>query len=101
MKPKNNKAVDYIIKWMSIPHCARGPKLCEKCKEAIKLKKFYILQVDYGPGEGARPTIEIIKEGKSNFVGYIVIQVFKSQNEAEEYAKKQGFNLLKETPVKG
>ena len=61
MKPKNNKAVDYIIKWMSLPHCARGPKLCEKCKEAAKLKKFYLLKADYEPSEYARPTIEIIK----------------------------------------
>ena len=99
MKPKNNKETDYIIKWMSLPHCARGPKWCEKCKEATKLKKFYILQVDYGPGEGARPTIEIIKDGKRDFVGYFVIQGFKTQNEAKEYANEQGFNLLKDTPV--
>ncbi len=99
MKPQTNKEVDYVIKWMSLGHCARGPKWCEKCKEAAKLKKFYILQVDYGPGEGARPTIEIIKDKKRNFVYYNVIKGFESKSEAEEYANKRGFNLLKNTTV--
>ncbi|NVM02228.1 MAG: hypothetical protein HWN67_07820 [Candidatus Helarchaeota archaeon] len=79
MKPQNNKESDYVIKWMSLGHCARGPLRCEKCKEAEKLKKFYLLRADYEPSEYARPIIEIIKDGKRNFVGYVVIQGFKTQ----------------------
>ena len=84
----------YFIKHMSLGHCARGPKMCEKCKEAEKNKKYYILKEDTNEEDYARPTVEIIKDGKRNFVYYKVIKGFDREKEAKEYAKKEGIKLL-------
>ncbi len=88
------RLADYFIKYMSLGHCARGPSRCEKCKEAEKDKKYYILKADYEESMSARPTVELIKDGKKTHVYYNVIKGFKTEKEAINHAREKGLNLI-------
>jgi hypothetical protein len=79
---------EYMITRMSTPHCARGPKLCNKCAEAAKVKKICLLEIFFESGQMARPTIQIEKDGEKQYVEYDVVKYFKDEAEARDYAKK-------------
>ncbi len=78
---------EFMIKKMSTPHCARGPKLCKKCAEAEKIQKICLLKIFFEPGKVARPTIGILEDGQQQHVEYDLIKTFKDEIEAKEYAK--------------
>ena len=79
---------DYIIRRMSIPHCARGPTRCEKYKEAAEIKKICLLQIYYEPGNIARPVIEIMKDGEPQYCEFDVEKIFEDENEAKDMPKR-------------
>lgn len=76
-----------IIRVMSPPHCARGPKGCEKCKEAAKTKKICLLRVFFDHGYMARPMIELERDGERSMFEYDVLRIFKNRDEGLEYAE--------------
>ena len=84
----------YIIRKISVPHCARGPLRCEKCKEAVKKEEICLLKAYIEPGEIARPMIEIYKNGKNFLCEYDVVETFKNENEAADYVKRNKLNLF-------
>lgn len=84
----------FIIRKMSIPHCARGPLRCKKCKEAEKVKKICLLKLYFEPGEITRPMIEIYKNKKKCLCEYDIEKTFEDENEAKDYAKRNALNLL-------
>lgn len=69
-------------------HCARGAQRCEKCKEA-QAKPAMPKLLDVCPyGDVARPTIEIVRDGKQSFRSYDVIQTFADVDDARAFAAK-------------
>lgn len=69
-------------------HCARGPARCEKCKEAHEEPASPKL-LDVCPyGDVARPTIEIVRDGKTTFRSYDVLRTFADADEARAFANK-------------
>ena len=96
MKEEDFSESNYVIRKMSLPHCARGPRGCAKCKEAAKNVKVYLLEVYFDPGTMARPMIEITVRGEKYFNVYDVIKEFENENEAREYAKQNGLSLIEE-----
>jgi hypothetical protein len=94
MRLFDTKESFYVTRKMSVPHCARGPLLCEKCKEMEKEKKICLLKVYLEPGEIARPMIEIYRDGKKRLYEYDVIKTFENEKEAKDYAKRNALNLL-------
>ncbi|MEM2145061.1 MAG: hypothetical protein QW279_06855 [Candidatus Jordarchaeaceae archaeon] len=94
MERFDKKESIYVIRKMSIPHCARGPLRCEKCKEMEKEKKICLLKVNFEAGEVTRPIIEINKNGKKCLCEYDIVKTFENENEAKEYAKRNSLNLL-------
>jgi hypothetical protein len=86
-------ASENIIRKISIPHCARGPKLCEKCAEAARNKKICLLEIFLEPTNVARPTIEVVKGGESNHYEFDVVKTFSSEAEAKEYAAKNKIDI--------
>ncbi len=87
---------NHVIRKMSFPHCARGPKNCAKCREAAKDVKIYLLKVYPDPGTMARPIIEVNISGEKVWQVYDVIRDFKNEKEAREYVKKNGLKLTEE-----
>ena len=77
-----------IIRVMSPPHCARGPKGCEKCREADKTKKICLLRIFFDHGYMTRPMIEVARDGERILLEYDVLRIFENRDEALEYAKK-------------
>jgi len=83
-----------IIKKMPHIHCARGPKMCDKCKElqeeggSYALIKVYLEPVDY-----ASPITEVYIDGKKIFGAYDVIQRFEDINEAKKYAEENNLEI--------
>jgi len=77
---------------MSIPHCARGPSRCEKCKATAQEKKIYLLKIYLQPGEVARPVIEVKRDGESHYYEYDAIKQFNTEAEAKEYAEKHNIS---------
>ena len=77
-----------IIRVMSTPHCARGPKGCEGCREAAKIKKICLLRVFFDHGYMARPMIELERDGERSLLEYDVLRIFENKDEALKYARK-------------
>ncbi len=86
----------YVIREMSLPHCAKGPKGCEKCREAAKDVKIYLLKVYPDPGTMTRPIIEVNVKGETSWMVYDVKESFKDKNKARDYAKKNNLTLVEE-----
>ena len=86
----------HVIRQMSIPHCAKGPKGCAKCREAAKDVKFYVLKVYPDPGTMARPIIEVKVKGETHWMVYDTINSFKDEKEARNFAKKNKLTLIEE-----
>lgn len=69
-------------------HCARGPDRCETCKKAQANAATPML-LDVCPvGDVARPTIEIVRNGKKTFQPYDVLQTFPDGEAARAFAKR-------------
>ena len=94
--PKDFGGDNYVIRKMSLPHCARGPKGCKKCQEAAKDVKIYLLNVYPDPGTMTRPIIEVNFSGETHWQVYDVVQSFETEEQAREYAKKNGMQLIEE-----
>jgi hypothetical protein len=90
----NSKESIYVIRKMSVPHCARGPLRCEKCRIMEKEVKICLLKVHFEPGEITRPVIDIYVNGKKKFCEYDLIKTFENEKEAKEYAERNMLNLL-------
>ena len=89
--------MDYvdIIKKITLFHCARGPKRCEKCRELEKEgEKFCLIRVYLKAGNIARPMTEIVYNGKKILCEYDVEKVFKNVIKAKKYAKNNGINII-------
>lgn len=87
--------MDYIdvIKKMPRIHCARGPKICEKCKEYIKDVSFCLVRVYLEPQNEARPITEIYVGCRKIIGEYDIIKRFKSPKKAKEFAIKNGIDI--------
>ncbi len=83
-----------MIKKMSTPHCARGPKLCNKCAEAAKEQKICLLEIFFESGTMARPTIAIEDNGETKYVEYDLLKTFKNEDEAKKYAEKNDITRI-------
>lgn len=101
MDIKDFEENNYVIRKMSLPHCARGSKGCVKCTEAAKNVHIYLLEVYFDPGTITRPVIQVNIRGEKIWQVYDVIKEFKSNEEAKEYAKKKGFKLIEESTRDG
>ncbi|MEM3563600.1 MAG: hypothetical protein QXS27_04995 [Candidatus Jordarchaeaceae archaeon] len=94
MRGSSSKESIYLIRKMSVPHCARGHLRCEKCRIMEKEKKICLLKVYFEPGEIARPVIDIYVDGEKKFCEYDLIKTFENEEEAKRYAKRNMLNLL-------
>ena len=80
----------YIIRRIRLAHCARGPQLCEKCREMDR-EVPALLDVD-PPNSGmvARRTIEVEVAGVKAWREFDVVRVFENEVEARAYAAENG-----------
>jgi hypothetical protein len=83
-----------MIKKMTVPHCARGPKGCDKCKEATKDEKICLLRIYLKAGNIARPMTEIVVNGEKILCEYDVMKIFTDEREANDFAKKNNINII-------
>lgn len=91
IKPQGEASMPkHIIRVIRTAHCARGPKLCAKCRE-MDVPKICLLDID-PPNQGreARRTIEVEISGKSEWREFDVIRSFESEAEARKYAAENG-----------
>ena len=90
--PDDARPQEQIIRVLSPPHCARGPKYCDRCAEAAKSKKICLLRIFFDGGMIARPMIEIERDGKWSIHEYDVLQTFASSSEALDYANSHNID---------
>lgn len=75
----------FVIKKLSVPHCKRGPKHCQLCREMAE-PRWCLLDVDPPDKEMVqRPVIELSIDGERHFLVYDVIKSFASEEEARRY----------------
>ncbi|MBD3197437.1 MAG: hypothetical protein GF317_20450 [Candidatus Lokiarchaeota archaeon] len=87
--------MDYVRIIKKIPriHCARGPKICDKCKQASKEKSYSLIKVYIEPSNIARPITEVYV-GCRKIVGEFEVQKrFKTLEEAKKYAIEHGIEI--------
>jgi hypothetical protein len=85
----------FVIKKMTLNHCARGPQLCEKCKEMAKDPKYCLLKLyTETDGKVARPVVEVYFGRMKKFCEYDVVKVFSSKDEALFYSKENNTPLI-------
>lgn len=89
---EENRPQEEIIRILSPPHCARGPKGCDKCREAAKTKKISLLRIFFDSGMMARPMIEVERDGRRSMHEYDVIRYFGSVEEARQYAESNNIS---------
>jgi hypothetical protein len=84
LMPKN------IIRTIRMAHCARGPELCQKCRE-MDVPKICLLDID-PPDQGkvSRRTIEVQIDGNKAWLEFDVVKTFADEAEARKYAAKNG-----------
>jgi hypothetical protein len=71
-------------------HCARGPNRCDMCKRA-QAEPAVPRLLDLCPhGEVTRLTIEVVRDGKTIFAPYDVLQTFADAEAARMFAKTHG-----------
>lgn len=70
-------------------HCARGPQRCEQCAAAASQPASLAL-LDLCPDDAhaARPTIAVVRRGKTEHVPYDVLRRFASADEARAFAAR-------------
>jgi hypothetical protein len=86
------KADCLAIRALKPLHCARGPGRCEQCKEAAA-KPAAPKLLDVCPsGDAARPTIELLRDGKKTWRAYDVLETFTDEAEARAFAKRHGLD---------
>lgn len=84
---------DLVIRKISIPHCARGPLRCEKCKEMSKEKNICLLKIYFKERKITSPIIELVRNGKRRFFEFEVVKIFKDEIEARNYAEKNAVSI--------
>jgi len=96
MNPQGIDDSEYVISKIFVPHCARGPKRCEKCKQMAEEKKYCLLQIYFQGGTIARPVIELEKDDKRQWYEFDLHKTFTDENEAKMYANEHEicFSLL-------
>lgn len=92
--PGVNAMPKYIIRNIRLAHCARGPKMCAKCREMDE-PKICLLDID-PPNQGreARRTIEVEINGKREWREFDVVKTFADESEARRYAAENGIKDL-------
>lgn len=80
----------YIIRKVRIAHCKRGPSVCEKCRE-MDAEEICLLDI-CSPREGEiqRRVIQVNIGGEEIWREFDIVRMFESQEEAREYADKNG-----------
>lgn len=86
----DDRPFEEIIRKISIPHCARGPKGCSACAEAAKIKVICLVRVYFDPGQFARPIMELSRDGDTSYYEFDVVRRFKDESEAVKYALDHG-----------
>jgi hypothetical protein len=80
----------YIIRKVRIAHCKRGPSVCEKCRE-MDAEKICLLDIcPPREGEIQRRVIQVNVGGEEAWREFDIVRMFESQEEAREYADKNG-----------
>jgi len=76
-------------------HCQRGPRGCEKCKKLEEEgEKYCLIEIHGRGGMIARPMIEVEINGEKVFCEFDLLNIFKDQKEAKEYALKSGIMII-------
>ncbi len=84
----------HIIKQIFVPHCARGPKRCEKCKQMAEEKKYCLLQIYFHGGKVTRPVLELETDDKRQWYEFDLIKTFNDENEAKMYANEHEIRFI-------
>jgi hypothetical protein len=95
VKSQQNKLVKAtdcrIITEISLEHCQKGIQRCKKCKE-IYARKYALLNI-CPEGPTARPTVEITRSGKTEYLAYEVLQSFETFAAASDFSVKENIFL--------
>lgn len=78
------------IRLLAHAHCARGPKQCERCREATALPASPALLDVCPAGDAARPTIAVERDGQPGHRVYDVVRRFADAREAQDFAAAHG-----------
>jgi len=86
---------DKIVKMIPF-HCARPKGACKKCAElAEEGEEYCLISFQYSAEAMARPMITIEINEEEVLCEFDLINIFKDESEAREYAMKNGINLPK------
>lgn len=80
------------IRLMQPIHCARGPKRCSGCREAMEVPAESRL-LDLCPDNvevAARPVIDIVRNGVTEHRVFDVVRVFADEAEGRAFAERHG-----------
>lgn len=79
----------FVIRRLTLPHCARGPRRCERCREP-RPPTICLLDTRPEPPEAARPLIALAAGGRTVYRPYDVVRAFERDDEARAFARAHG-----------
>jgi len=79
---------------MPFIHCARGPKICNKCREmSAKEEKYALVRIYLESTEISRPLTKIMLKGQQIWAEYDIIMRFNNLYDAKKYAKENNIQI--------
>lgn len=79
----------FVIRRLHLPHCARGPARCERCRDQGPAA-ICLLDTRPEPPEAARPVIALSAGGTAVHRPYEVVRTFASEDAARAHASAHG-----------
>jgi hypothetical protein len=82
----------YIIRRIGLTHCARGRARCQRCA-ALESQPAVPCLLDVSPPDAGlvtRRITQISRDGDVKWVEFDVAMVFETEEEAKEFAEKEG-----------
>lgn len=78
----------FVIRRLRLPHCARGPARCERCRDDAPAR-LCLLDTRPEPPEAARPTLEV---APGVHRPYAVVRTFADDEAARAHAREHGID---------
>ncbi|NPE09510.1 MAG: UbiA family prenyltransferase [Asgard group archaeon] len=83
----------FVIKEITLSHCARGPERCNVCKKLASERKICLLRI-YPESQGrAMRVIEYTINDKKDLYEFDVEEIFKEEAEAKKYSEENNIPM--------
>jgi 4-hydroxybenzoate polyprenyltransferase len=83
----------FVIKEITLAHCAKGPERCDVCKKLVSEKKICLLRISTESKGRTMRVMEYTIDDKKGLYEFEVEKIFNEKADAIEYSKENNVHL--------